>query len=74
MSLDSVLGHTATTMARNTPDVKRVVSYVEIRPGMPAAAQPASLPPPGSDQGPASAQSQATPAAAPPTHVEVEKL
>src|SRR5262249_12512220 len=25
----------ATTMARNTPEVKRVVSYVEIRPGVP---------------------------------------
>src|SRR5436189_191616 len=31
----------ATTMARNTPDVKRVVSYVDIRPGVPVAAQPA---------------------------------
>jgi osmotically-inducible protein OsmY len=58
----------ATTMARNTPEVKRVVSYVEIRPGGPAVAQPA-VPLPAS-----SAQAPGAPAAAPATAVEVEKL
>src|SRR5208283_2683290 len=57
----------ATNMARNTPDVKRVVSYVEIRPGVPVAAQTAAPPPP-------SAQGAGAPAAAPATPVEVEKL
>ena len=57
----------ATTMARTTPDVKRVVSYVEIRPGVPVAAQP-----PASPQ--ASGPGSAAPAAAPATRVEVEKL
>jgi len=57
----------ATNLARNTPDVKRVVSYVEIRPGMPAAAQAASPPP-------ARAQAPGAPAAVPRTSVEVEKL
>ncbi len=57
----------ATTMARNTPEVKRVVSFVEIRPGVPVAAQPA-VPPPSRAQVPGA------PAAAPATAVEVEKL
>jgi len=57
----------ATTVARTTPDVKRVVSYVEIRPGVPVAAQP-----PASPQ--ASGPGSAAPAAAPATRVEVEKL
>ena len=56
----------ATTVARNTPEVKRVVSYVEIRPGAPVAAQAASPSPPPRAQG--------APAAAPATGVEVEKL
>jgi osmotically-inducible protein OsmY len=56
---------TATTVARTTPDVKRVVSYVEIRPGVPVAAKPAALP---------AANAPAAPAAAPTTPVEVEKL
>jgi len=55
----------ATTVARTTPDVKRVVSYVEIRPGSPVAAKPAALP---------AANAPAAPAAAPTTPVEVEKL
>jgi osmotically-inducible protein OsmY len=59
---------TATTMARNTPEVKRVVSYVEIRPGGPAVAQPAAPMPPSSAQAPGA------PAAAPATAVEVDKL
>jgi len=59
-----------TEAARNVPDVKRVVSYVEIRPGAPVTAQPGAPPPP-----PASAQmSDAPPAAAPAAAVEVQKL
>jgi osmotically-inducible protein OsmY len=61
----------ATAAARYTPDVKRVVSYVEIRPGMPPGTQPPASPPlaatgpgPGSD----------APAAAPTAPVEVQKL
>jgi len=57
----------ATTVARTTPDVKRVVSYVEVRPGSPVAAQ--NTAPPSS-----SAPSAGAPAAAPTTPVEVEKL
>jgi osmotically-inducible protein OsmY len=58
-----------TEAARNVPDVKRVVSYVEIRPGAPVAAQPGAPPPPTSAQAP-----DAGPAAAPATAVEVQKL
>jgi osmotically-inducible protein OsmY len=59
-----------TEAARNVPNVKRVVSYVEIRPGAPVTAQPAPLTPP-----PASAQApEAPPATAPATAVEVQKL
>jgi len=59
-----------TDAARNVPNVKRVVSYVEIRPGAPVTAQPATLTPP-----PASAQApEAPPATAPATAVEVQKL
>jgi osmotically-inducible protein OsmY len=57
-----------TEAARNVPDVKRVVSYVEIRPGAPVAAQPGA-PPPASAQMP-----DAAPAAAPAAAVEVQKL
>jgi osmotically-inducible protein OsmY len=57
----------ATTAARNTPDVKRVVSYVEIRPGAPVAVQSAA-------PAPSSATSAGAPAAAPTTPVEAEKL
>jgi len=60
---------TATTVARTTPDVKRVVSYVEIRPGSPVAAQNAAPPPSGG-----SSPGAAAPTAAPATPVEVEKL
>jgi osmotically-inducible protein OsmY len=59
---------TATTVARNTPEVKRVVSFVEIRPGVPVAAQRAAPLPPSNAQAPGA------PAAAPATAVEVEKL
>ena len=59
-----------TEAARNVPDVKRVVSYVEIRPGAPVVAQPGAAPPAA-----ASAQMpDAPPAAAPPAAVEVHKL
>jgi osmotically-inducible protein OsmY len=63
---------TATNMARYVPGVKRVVSYVEIRPGAPAgaAAAPAAATPPQ----PAGEPSAAAPAAAPTTSVEVQKL
>lgn len=67
---------TATGIARNIPDVKRVVSYVEVRPGMPVAAQqplPTAAPPPGSPP-PTNLQGVAPTAAAPTTPVEAEKL
>ena len=57
---------TATTMARYVPGVKRVVSYVEIRPGAPAGAAPAAslaMPPAGEAS-----------AGAPTTPVEAQKL
>jgi osmotically-inducible protein OsmY len=57
----------ATTAARTTPDVKRVVSYVEIRPGVPVAAQPAAA-------SASSAPVAGAPTAAPATAVEAEKL
>ena len=59
----------ATNAARTTPDVKRVVSYVEVRPGTPVAAKPGTTPAanaPGAGAG--------APAAAPTTPVEVQKL
>jgi osmotically-inducible protein OsmY len=58
-----------TEAARNVPNVKRVVSYVEIRPGAPIAAQPGTPLPPASAQMP-----DAPPAGAPATAVEVQKL
>ena len=57
-----------TQEARNVPYVKRVVSYVEIRPGAPIA-QPGAPLPPASAQMP-----DAAPGAAPATAVEVQKL
>jgi osmotically-inducible protein OsmY len=57
-----------TDAAKNVPYVKRVVSYVEIRPGQPVAAQPMAPPEPSRAQGPNA------PAAAPATAVEVQKL
>jgi osmotically-inducible protein OsmY len=57
-----------TDAARNVPYVKRVVSYVEIRPGQPIAAQPAAPPEPSRAQRPDA------PTAAPATAVEVQKL
>ena len=57
-----------TDVARNVPNVKRVVSYVEIRPGEPVAAQQVS--PPQASR----AQVPDAPAAAPSTAVEAQKL
>jgi osmotically-inducible protein OsmY len=59
----------ATNTARNLPGVKRVVSYVEIRPGAPVAAlpEPASPQPPGM-------QGANPPMAAPVTAVEAKRL
>ena len=57
-----------TAVARQVPYVKRVVSYVEIRPGAPVAAQAT---PPSSA---ARAQLPDAPAAAPVTGVEEQKL
>jgi osmotically-inducible protein OsmY len=59
-----------TETARNVPNVRRVVSYVEIRPGQPVAAQ-SVMPAPAS---PPQARAPEAPAAAPATAVEVEKL
>jgi osmotically-inducible protein OsmY len=56
----------ATTVARYVPGVKRVVSYVEIRPGAPAGATPTASPAPPASGAPS--------AAAPTTPVEVQKL
>jgi len=66
-----------TAIARNIPDVKRVVSYVEVRPGMPVAAQqplPTPTPPPPPGGPPTNLQGAAPPVAAPTTAVEAEKL
>jgi osmotically-inducible protein OsmY len=57
-----------TDVARNVPNVKRVVSYVEIRPGEPVAAEQ-TLPTTTSR-----AQVPDQPAAAPSTAVEAQKL
>jgi osmotically-inducible protein OsmY len=57
----------ATNAARTTPDVKRVVSYVEIRPGVPVTAQNAA-------PAPSSGSIPGAPAAAPTTPVEIQKL
>ena len=67
----------ATTLARTVPGVKRVVSYVEVRPGMPPGAAPAVA------EGPAPAApaeagaapgAEAPVTAAPITPVEVQRL
>ncbi len=61
----------ATTMARYVPGVKRVVSYVEIRPGMPPGSGPAaSAAPPAAAEPSAGSPTAAAPAAP----VEVQKL
>jgi osmotically-inducible protein OsmY len=58
-----------TDTARNVPYVKRVVSYIEIRPGAPAVA---GTPPP--PPAPSRAQGPDAPLAAPSAAVEAEKL
>jgi osmotically-inducible protein OsmY len=62
----------ATDLARNVPGVKRVVSYVEIRPGEPPGSQTTASPPPAPSAGGSSPGAPATPA--PTTPVEVQKL
>lgn len=63
----------ATDLARNVPGVKRVVSYVEIRPGEPPGAQEALSPPPSTEPaGPPGPEGSIAPA--PSTPVEVQKL
>jgi osmotically-inducible protein OsmY len=57
-----------TDVARNVPNVKRVVSYVEIRPGAPPTAAQATPAPTSRAQAPDA------PAAAPTTAVEAQKL
>jgi len=59
----------ATTMARYVKGVKRVVSYVEIRPGEPPGSQPPDTP-----SSATSAPAPEAPAAAPTTPVEIQKL
>jgi osmotically-inducible protein OsmY len=59
----------ATTTARYVRGVKRVVSYVDIRPGAPPGSEPAGTPLPA-----AGAPGSEAPGAAPATPVEVQKL
>jgi len=69
----------ATNIARNVAGVKRVVSYVEVRPGEPPGSQLAGQPaapyaaPPASP-GSGGPPPEAAPSAAPTTPVEVQKL
>lgn len=62
-----------TETARNVPYVKRVVSYVDIRPGQPVAAETA-MPARSPSVAPSRAQGPEVPAAAPSTAVEAQKL
>ena len=68
----------ATDLARRVPGVKRVVSYVEVRPGAPPGTQMAgpvvAAPPPSYSAGPPSPPPEAPPVAAPTAPVEVQKL
>ena len=61
--------NSATNMARYVPGVKRVVSFVEIRPGEPPGSQP-----PGTPSSATSEPGPEAPAAAPTTPVEIQKL
>jgi osmotically-inducible protein OsmY len=66
----------ATDLARRVAGVKRVVSYVEVRPGVPPSTQlagPAAAPP-ASLTNPSGSPAQTPPSAAPTTPVEVQKL
>lgn len=58
----------ATRIARYVPGVKRVISYVEIRPGSPVAAGPTGSSPAGAGAGPG------IPSAAPSAPIEVQRL
>ena len=69
----------ATDLARRVPGVKRVVSYVEVRPGAPPGTQVAgpvvAAPPPSYSAGPSGPPApEAPPVAAPTAPVEVQKL
>ena len=77
---EAELNH-ATDLARNIAGVKRVVSYVEVRPGAPPGAQLAEPPPsspaaapPAYSAAPAEAPASPAPSAAPIAPVEVQKL
>jgi osmotically-inducible protein OsmY len=59
----------ATTVARYVPGVRRVVSYVEVRPGAPPGAEPPGPPPSATGE-----PSPDMPGAAPTTPVEIQKL
>lgn len=61
----------ATNMARYVPGVKRVVSYVQIRPGVPPGSGPAAATSPSA---PGEPEAGAPAAAAPTTPVEAQKL
>jgi len=66
----------ATNIARNVAGVKRVVSYVEVRPGEPSGSELAGQPaaPAPYPAGPDGPSPEAAPNAAPTTPVEVQKL
>jgi osmotically-inducible protein OsmY len=69
----------ATDLARRVPGVKRVVSYVEVRPGAPPGTQVAgpvvATPPPSYSPGPPEPPTpEAPPVAVPTAPVEVQKL
>lgn len=68
----------ATDLARRVPGVKRVVSYVEVRPGAPPDTQVAgpvvATPPPSYSAAPPEAPLETPPTASPTAPVEVQKL
>jgi osmotically-inducible protein OsmY len=65
----------ATTLARTVPGVKRVVSYVEVRPGMPpGAAQSVAAAPAAPAVAGAAPSAEAPMTAAPTTPVQVQRL
>jgi osmotically-inducible protein OsmY len=64
----------ATDLARNVPGVRRVVSYVEVRPGEPPGSQQAESPPPPSAGAAGGAADGPEAPLAPATPVEVQKL
>ena len=64
----------ATTLARTVPGVKRVVSYVEVRPGVPGAAQSVAAAPAAPAVAGAAPGTDAPLTAAPTTPVQVQRL